>query len=85
MGMRSASFLSQHLQVERAISLKQHSTPLLLQLKEMEIRQEQNHPQKYDRSHPGAGKAGRGDQAIDSMQGVSRFAKGQTGAHDHRA
>eukprot|EP00878_Enallax_costatus_P001139 GHUV01001277.1.p1 GENE.GHUV01001277.1~~GHUV01001277.1.p1 ORF type:complete len:128 (+),score=48.02 GHUV01001277.1:154-537(+) len=44
-------------------------------LKEMEIRQEQNHPQNYDRSHPGAGKAGRGDQSIDSMQGVSRFAK----------
>lgn len=56
---------------------------VLLQLKEMEMREQQK-AQQYDRSHPGAGQAGRGDQSVDSMQGVSRFAKGQTGAHDHR-
>lgn len=53
-------------------------------LKFMEMQEQQQQAMKYDRQHPGAGKAGKGDQAIDSMQGVSRFAKGQTGAHDHR-
>eukprot|EP00879_Flechtneria_rotunda_P000734 GHRR01000854.1.p1 GENE.GHRR01000854.1~~GHRR01000854.1.p1 ORF type:complete len:138 (+),score=62.61 GHRR01000854.1:192-605(+) len=53
-------------------------------LKFLEQQQQQQAEQQYNRNHPGAGRAGRGDQAIDSMVGVSRFAKNQTGAHDHR-
>eukprot|EP00775_Hariotina_reticulata_P003035 gene3035-3316_t len=54
-------------------------------LKYLEMQQQQQAEQRYDRSHPGAGKAGRGDQQIDGMMGVSRNARKQTGAHDTRA
>ena len=40
-----------------------------------EQQKEQLKEKNYDRSHPGAGKAGRGDQAVNSMQGVDRFSR----------
>eukprot|EP00879_Flechtneria_rotunda_P001242 GHRR01001389.1.p1 GENE.GHRR01001389.1~~GHRR01001389.1.p1 ORF type:complete len:140 (+),score=36.96 GHRR01001389.1:350-769(+) len=57
-------------------------------LKFLEVQHEQDKEQQYDRTHPGAGKAGRGDQAINGMVGVDRFARKVERPHmahkDHR-
>jgi hypothetical protein len=42
-----------------------------------EQQKEQLKEAKYDRNHPGAGKAGRGDEAIQGMAGVDRFSRGK--------
>jgi hypothetical protein len=39
-----------------------------------QVKQQQK-AQKYDRTHPGAGRAGKGDQAISGMMGIERFAR----------
>lgn len=49
-----------------------------------ESSQAQQKAMQYDRQHPGAGHAGKGDQAINSAHGISRDARKQQGAHDQR-
>jgi hypothetical protein len=43
---------------------------------------QQQQAQKYDRNHPGVGKAGKGDQATSSAINKSGNARNQQGAHD---
>jgi hypothetical protein len=43
---------------------------------------QQQQAQKYDRSHPGVGKAGKGDQATSSAINKSGHARNEGGARD---
>lgn len=45
--------------------------------------QQQQKAEQYNRNHPGAGRAGKGDQEIDSAMGISRDAKKQTDNQAH--
>lgn len=50
----------------------------VLQLMYLAAQQQQNAAQKYDRSHPGAGRAGKGDQLIAGAEGINRYDRTST-------
>jgi hypothetical protein len=47
-----------------------------------EMQAQQQQAQKYDRNHPGVGKAGKGDQATSSAMNISGNARNYQGSHN---